>query len=212
MASCFGGLLARRNDRRSRSDALLVESLNDAVSAIAAAASGVPDAQTRYASATSRVVPPRPPEVVAAFRHFQDDANTFTADGRGRLIAAILEARRHLGHVPVSSADAHVLLFGPGSSGARRLMPLDPLDEALTAAQALHQVLKDERILEPRGLKVVPKVSARAPQAPAPAPPDQAPGLPPVSRCCAARCCDGLVRPGPRTSSAGQPEQLRPPG
>lgn len=53
----LGALLARRNDRRSRTDELLAEASNDAVRAIAHVASSNStdaQAQTDYASAVSR--------------------------------------------------------------------------------------------------------------------------------------------------------------
>jgi hypothetical protein len=108
----IGGALSRRNDRRARAEALLVEALNDAVSAIAEVAGGVAGAQARYASATSRIALHAPPEVVQAFRQFQDDATTVSREGRRRLIAAVIETRKAIGHEPISPEDAHILLFG----------------------------------------------------------------------------------------------------
>lgn len=117
----LGALLARRNERRSRSDVLLVEALNDATAAIAEVAAGAEGAQRRYASAVARIGLHAPTEVVKAFRAFQDDATTLTEDGRDRLIAALQAARQRLGHGSVSDLDLRVLLFGPGghSVGAR---------------------------------------------------------------------------------------------
>lgn len=109
----LGSLLALRNERRSRSDALLVEALNDAVAAIAEVAGGVPGAVPRYASATSRIALHGPPEIVTALRRFQDDATTGTRDGRERLIATIQIARTQLRHGKVADDDIRVLLFGP---------------------------------------------------------------------------------------------------
>jgi hypothetical protein len=109
----LGALLARRNERQSRSDVLLVEALNDATAAIAEAASGSEDAQRRYASAVARIGLHAPPEVVRAYRLFQDDATTLTDDGRDRLVAALQLARQRLGHGTVSELDLRVLLFGP---------------------------------------------------------------------------------------------------
>jgi hypothetical protein len=92
----LGALLARGNERRSRSDVLLVEALNDATAAIAEAAVGTEGAQQRWASALARVGLHGPPEVVTAFRAFQDDATTLTEDGRDRLVAALQVARQRL--------------------------------------------------------------------------------------------------------------------
>jgi len=114
----LGALLARRNERRSRSDVLLVEALNDATAAIAEAAVGTEGAQQRYASALARIGLHGSPEVVTAFRVFQDDATTLTEDGRDRLVAALQVARRRLGHGAVSELDLQVLLFGPGGPAA----------------------------------------------------------------------------------------------
>jgi hypothetical protein len=109
----FGGFLTRRNDRKGHADRLLTEAFNDALSAITDVAGGVGDsALRRYASATSRIALHAPPRVVVKFRRFQDDATTFTADGRARFIAAVQEARRELGHGEVDDDDLGVLLFG----------------------------------------------------------------------------------------------------
>jgi len=117
----LGAALTRRNDRRSHADALLAEAANDAIRAIAGvAASNSTDAQaqTRYASAVSGVAMHATPSVVAAWRSFQDNATTETAEGRARMVAAIQATRVQLGHGSASDADLHVLLFGPG--GPRR--------------------------------------------------------------------------------------------
>lgn len=109
----LGGLLSRRNERRAHGERLLVEALNDAVTAIADVAGGEgKTAQNRYASATSRIALHASPEVVAKFRDFQNDATTATTDGRVRLIAAIQEARHELGHGQANDDDLAVLLFG----------------------------------------------------------------------------------------------------
>jgi hypothetical protein len=113
----LGALLARRNDRRSRTDTLLVQALNDAASAIAEVADGGGSvARVRYASAVSRIALHAPPEVAMAWRRFQDDATTETVDGRARLVSAIQAARVQLGHGHISDMDLHVLLFGPEGS------------------------------------------------------------------------------------------------
>ncbi len=109
----LGGLLARRNEKKAQGERLLVEALNDAITAIAEVAGGEgPPAQNRYASAISRIAMHASPNVVIKFREFQDDATTVTPDGRERLIAAVQEARRELGHGPVDDDDLNVLLFG----------------------------------------------------------------------------------------------------
>ncbi len=109
----LGGLLSRHNERRAHGERLLVEALNDAATAIADVAGGEgKPAQSRYASAMSRIALHASPAVIARFREFQDDATTTTPDGRLRLIEAVLEARRELGHGRVDSEDLAVLLFG----------------------------------------------------------------------------------------------------
>lgn len=110
----LGALLERRNQKKAQAARLLTEALNDAMSAIAEVANrAAPDAQARYASAVSRIALHAPPSLVATFRAFQDDATTVTPDGRARLVAAIQQARKVLGHDPVTDADCAVLLFGP---------------------------------------------------------------------------------------------------
>lgn len=51
----LGGFLTRRNERRAQGEHLLVDALNDAVSAIAKVAGGGQTAQRRYASAVARI-------------------------------------------------------------------------------------------------------------------------------------------------------------
>src|SRR6476620_819338 len=133
----LGGLLARRNEKRAHGDRLLVEALNDAMTAIAGVAGGEGKAaQNSYASATSRIALHAAPAVVASFREFQDDAKTTTVDGRQRLLAAVQSARGELGHGQAQDGDLAVLLFGPDK---RRIaarcnfskfdVSLDPRDE-----------------------------------------------------------------------------------
>jgi hypothetical protein len=110
----LGALLTRRNEKQSRADDLLAQALNEAVAAIAEIANGA-DAQAPYASALARIALHAPPEVVEAWRRFQDDATTITDDGRARLVTALQAARSQLGHDSVSDADLHVLMFGPDS-------------------------------------------------------------------------------------------------
>lgn len=72
----IGALLTRRNARIDHADKLLADALNDLVAAIADVAGGDVEAQRRYAAATSRIVLHGSPQLVAAFRAFQDDATT----------------------------------------------------------------------------------------------------------------------------------------
>jgi hypothetical protein len=118
----FGALLARRNDRRSRTDELLAGAVNDAVEAISrVAASNSTDkkAQTEYGAALSRIAVHGTPPVVAAWRVFQDEANTGTVVGRKRLVAAIQATRAQLGHGQASGSDLGILLFGVGPPQVR---------------------------------------------------------------------------------------------
>jgi hypothetical protein len=123
LAIGFGGVLlgarlTRHNDRRSRADDLLARALSDAVAAISDVAAGtVPNAMASYGSAVARIALHAPPQVVQAWRYFQDDATTGTEDGRSRLVTAIQAARKKLGHGRVSDRDLHVLLFGPRGVG-----------------------------------------------------------------------------------------------
>jgi hypothetical protein len=116
----LGALLTRRNEQQSRAENLLTQALNDAVAAIAEVASGGgPDAQAHYASASARIALHGPPEVVEAWRRFQDEGNTVTNDGRTQMVGAVQAARKALGHRTISDADLRVLLFG--SNLARQL-------------------------------------------------------------------------------------------
>lgn len=109
----LGGWLARRNEKKAQGERLLVQAMNDAATAIAEVASGEGKAaQNRYASAVSRIALHASPDVISRFRSFQDDATTSTADGRRRLIDAVQEARKELGHGTAPSDDIAVLLFG----------------------------------------------------------------------------------------------------
>jgi hypothetical protein len=115
IGAVLGAWLARRNEQRATADQLLLATLSDVVDAIAAVSVGAGEnAQQRYASATSRLALHASPEVVAAFRRFQDDATTATADGRARFLAAVQAARRELGSAPADNGDLTVLLWGPG--------------------------------------------------------------------------------------------------
>lgn len=109
----LGAWLSRRNQTKAAAEQLLVDALNDVVRGIADIANGVPDAQAGYASAMSRVALHGSQRVVSALRRFQDEATTVTPEGRRRLIAAVREARRELGHDDVPEDDLAVLLFGP---------------------------------------------------------------------------------------------------
>jgi hypothetical protein len=119
----LGAYLARRNERASHIDRLLAEALNDVVAAIADVAGGEGSpAQARYASAVSRIALHASPEVVSAFRAFQDHATTYTTDGRTRLVEALQLARADLGHKPAAPDDLQTLLFG--GQGTRPLPEL----------------------------------------------------------------------------------------
>jgi hypothetical protein len=113
LGAALTALLTRRNERRSHSDELLAQSVNDAIDAIAGVASGSQEARPRYASAVSRVALHGSPLVVAAWGHFQTDATTETLDGRERLVAAVQSVRAQLGHGEAADGDLHTLLFGP---------------------------------------------------------------------------------------------------
>lgn len=109
--------MTRRNKRRSHSEGLLTQALNDAVAAIAeVAAGGSSSAEAHYASA--RIALHGPTEVAESWRRFQDEANTNTEDGRARLVDAMKAARKALGHETVSDDDLRVLLFGSDRRGA----------------------------------------------------------------------------------------------
>jgi hypothetical protein len=109
----LGGLLARRNEKRAQSERLLVEALNDAMTAIAHVAAGdEPAAQGRYASAVSRIALHAPPTVLSEFRRFQEVGNTTAPEGRTRLIAAIQSARSELRHGRAENDDIAYLIFG----------------------------------------------------------------------------------------------------
>jgi hypothetical protein len=111
----LGGLLARRNEQRAHSDRLLVEAINDAVSAAAEVAQvGGSVPQSRYGSAMARIALHAPPTVVERFREFQEDGTTITSDGQARFLAAVQQARKELGRDPVKDGDVAPLLFGAG--------------------------------------------------------------------------------------------------
>ena len=112
-----GGFLSRRNEREAQSERLLIEALNDAVSAIAEVAGGDQTAQRRYASAVLRIALHSPPPVLLKFRSFQDIATTETQEGQELLVAAVQAARLALDHGDVPDGDIAILLFG--RSGTR---------------------------------------------------------------------------------------------
>jgi hypothetical protein len=115
LGATLTALLTRRNERRSHSDELLAQAVNDAIDAIADVAAGTaPDDLARYASAVSRIALHGSPQVVTAWRRFQNDATTETYDGRDRLVVAVQSVREQLGHGDAADADLPVLLFGPG--------------------------------------------------------------------------------------------------
>lgn len=108
-----GALLNRRNEKQAEADRLLVSALNDAMIAIAEVAQGGGrEALARYASAKARIALYASPTVVTAFRRFQDDANTVTADGRALLIDIVLAVRHELGKQATSQTDIEKLVFG----------------------------------------------------------------------------------------------------
>jgi hypothetical protein len=152
LAVGFGGVvlgarLTRRNDRRSRGDDLLARALSDAVAAISDVAAGtVPNAMASYGSAVARIALHAPPEVLQAWRYFQDDATTATEDGRARLVTAIQAARKQLGHGLVSDRNLHVLLFGPGGVGPVEFQAL------LSSVQAEMKTTSHAELPEPPGV------------------------------------------------------------
>ncbi len=111
----LGALLNRRNEKQAEADRLLVSALNDVVAAIAEVTqTNSSEAKARYASAMARIALYASPVLVTAFRVFQNDANTITADGRSRLANAVLAARQELGLESVNTNDVYPLLFGAG--------------------------------------------------------------------------------------------------
>jgi hypothetical protein len=140
----LGATLTRRNDRRSRADDLLARALSDAVAAISDVAAGtVPNAMASYGSAVARIALHAPPEVVEAWRLFQDNATTTTEDGRARLVTAMQAARKQLGHGPVSDQSVHILLFGPDGVG--------PVEFESVLSNVQEQVSEATRQSEPGG-------------------------------------------------------------
>lgn len=152
----LGALLARRNDQQTARDDLLAAALNDLVAAIADVANGGTEpAQARYASAVSRVALHAPPEVVHAFRGFQDLATTATPHGRAMLVSAVQSSRDGLGHRKARDDDLAKLLFGAHGQAfdlawrsqrseidvriARRELsrPLVPVSQALEESRSL---------------------------------------------------------------------------
>lgn len=111
----LGAWLGRRNEKQAATERLLVEAVNDLVDAVAGVAQGVPNAKAQYGSALARIALQGSTEVVQAFCYHQEEATTVTPEGRRRLIAAIQQARKELGHQPLDERDLEVLLFGPPS-------------------------------------------------------------------------------------------------
>lgn len=127
----LGARLTRQNEKVATSERLLLEAINDALSAIAKTANSKgkdTGAKADYASAMSRIGFHASPPVIAAFRRFQDDATTVTLDGQARLLTALNLARKALGQDEVSESDLAVLLFGPGGPVRTQI----PTQEALT--------------------------------------------------------------------------------
>jgi hypothetical protein len=125
----YGARLHRHNEKQAQADRLLVDTLNDIVEAISTIAhytKGSPDdppnsepvhpnveqGLLRYASAMSRIALYGSPEVVAAFRRFQDVANTGTAEGRDRYVEAAACARSDLDRGTADPDDLRLLFFG----------------------------------------------------------------------------------------------------
>ncbi len=69
------------------------------------------EATVRYASAKARIALYASPVVVTAFRRFQDEANTATAEGRALLIDVVLAVRSELGKQATNRADIEKLVF-----------------------------------------------------------------------------------------------------
>ncbi len=125
----YGARLHRHNEKQAQADRLLVETLNDVVDAISIVAhytKGSPDdppagepphanaeeGLLRYASAMSRIALYGSPRVVAAFRRFQDVANTGTTEGRDRYVEAAAHARSDLDRGTANPDDLRMLFFG----------------------------------------------------------------------------------------------------
>lgn len=115
----LGALLTRRNEKRATNERLLTEALNEIVGGIADAANNIPGAQARYASGMNRLALHGDPDLVRAFREWQEHADTGTNEGRMTLTAAVQEARRRLGQGKLEDEDVRVLLFGPQAPKAR---------------------------------------------------------------------------------------------
>lgn len=111
----LGAWLARRNEKQAATEPLQIEAINDLVDAVAGVAHGIPNSRAQYSRLLSGSRYKASPELVRAFRHHQEDATTITPEGRGRLIAAIQQARKEPGHQPLDERDLEVLLFGPPS-------------------------------------------------------------------------------------------------
>jgi hypothetical protein len=119
LGTLLTALLTRRNQRQSKLDELLAQAVNDAIDAIAQVASGHQGAQTRYASAVSRIALHGSAQVVATWRLFQNEATSESLDGRRRLVTAVQAVRQQLGNGHATTDDMHVLMFGPGPPGER---------------------------------------------------------------------------------------------
>lgn len=115
----LGAWVTRRNDKRAATDRLLVETLNEIVGGISDSASGVPGAQARYATAMAQLALHGSPEVVRAFRQFQDLGETISNEGREILAQALFAARKELGRNAIDADDAYVLLFGSATQAMR---------------------------------------------------------------------------------------------
>jgi hypothetical protein len=109
----LGAWMTRRNEKKATAERLLIEAVNDALKAIASNAHvGGAETKAAYASAVSRIGFHGSPAVVSAFGRFQDDATTVTADGRRRLLAAVILTRAELGQTAADESDLSILMFG----------------------------------------------------------------------------------------------------
>lgn len=89
-----------------------MEALDDVVGGISDEANRVTGAQARYASGMARMALHGSPRMVSTLSHWQREPTTVTPQGRRRLVAAIAEARRELGHDELDDEDIALLLFG----------------------------------------------------------------------------------------------------
>ncbi|MGD0197242.1 MAG: hypothetical protein ABSC56_04970 [Solirubrobacteraceae bacterium] len=125
----LGARLNRQNEKQAQADRLLVDALNetvDAISVVAHYTKGSPDeprsdepphpkaeeGRLRYAAAMARMALYASPDVVAAFRRFQEIADTGTTEGRNRYVEAAAMARTDLDRGTAEPDDLRMLFFG----------------------------------------------------------------------------------------------------